>query len=106
MLDHNPLAASVKGERYEASVPDTLDLADRMGLAVNALTNVWYPSERYALAFNVDFSRRPPLISINHLTDAYLNIPAKFIEALVACRLGSGSRQEYRGGPGRPRRAA
>jgi hypothetical protein len=93
MLDHNPLAASVRGERYEASVPDTLDLAHRMGLAVNALTNVWYPSERYALAFNVDFSRRPPLLSINHLTDAYLNIPAKFIEALVVCRLASGSRQ-------------
>ena len=49
MLDHNPLAASVKGERYEASVPDTLDLADRMGLAVNAMTNVWFPSERFAL---------------------------------------------------------
>ena len=93
MLDHNPLAASVKGERYEASVPDTLDLADRMGLAVNALTNVWFPSERFALAFNVEFSRRPPVLSINHLTDAYLNIPAKFIEALVVCRLASGSRQ-------------
>ena len=93
MLDHNPLAASVRGERYEASVPDTLDLADRMGLAVNALTNVWSPSARFALAFNVDFSRRLPLLSINHLTDAYLNIPAKFIEALVVCRLASGSRQ-------------
>ena len=93
MLDHNPLAASVKGERYEASVPDTLDLADRMGLAVNAMTNVWFPSERFALAFNVEFSRRPPVLSINHLTDAYLNIPAKFIEALVVCRLASGSRQ-------------
>ena len=93
MLDHNPLAASVKGERYEASVPDTLDLADRMGLAVNALTNVWFPSERFALGFNVELSRRPPVLSINHLTDAYLNIPAKFIEALVVCRLASGSRQ-------------
>ena len=37
MLNHNPLAASVRGERYEAPVPDTLDLADRMGLTVNAL---------------------------------------------------------------------
>ena len=64
-----------------------------MGLAVNALTNVWSPSARFALAFNVDFSRRLPLLSINHLTDAYLNIPAKFIEALVVCRLASGSRQ-------------
>ena len=33
------------------------------------------------------------MLSINHLTDAYLNIPAKFIEALVVCRLASGSRQ-------------
>ena len=106
MLDHNPLAASVKGERYEASVPDTLDLADRMGLAVNAMTNVWFPSERFALGFNVEFSRRPPVLSINHLTDAYLNIPAKFIEALVVCRLGLWEPAEYRGGPGRARRAA
>jgi hypothetical protein len=27
----------------------------------------------------------------SHLTDAYLNIPPKFLEALVLCRLGSGS---------------
>ena len=45
MLDHNPLAASVRGERYEASVPDTLDLADRMGLAVNvSMIRTYIPS--------------------------------------------------------------
>lgn len=32
MLDHNPIAKCTIGERYEAHVPDTLDLADRMGL--------------------------------------------------------------------------
>ncbi len=93
MLEHNPLAACARGERYETTAPDTLDLADRMGLAVNALTNVWYPpDERLALGFYVDFSRRPPVLFPSHVTDAYLNIPPKFIEALVLCRLASGSR--------------
>ena len=91
MLDHNPLAKCTRGERYEAEVPDTLDLADRMGLAINALTNVWYPEERFALGFDVDFSHKPAVLFPGHMTDAYLNIPAKFIEALVVCRLASGS---------------
>ena len=62
-----------------------------MGLAVNALTNVWIPEQKWALQFVVDFSRRPPVIFFNHRTDAYLNIPAKFIEALTLCRLASGA---------------
>lgn len=74
-------------------MPDTLDLAERLGLAVNALTQVWYPHERWALGFDVDFSRRPSILYTNHLTDAYLNIPAKFLEALVLARLASGSTQ-------------
>ena len=91
MLDPNPTAKCVLGDRYETQVPDTLDLADRMGLAINALTNVWNPDEKWSLAFDVDFSRRPTVMITNHLTDAYLNIPAKFLEALVVCRLASGS---------------
>ena len=90
MLNHNPMAKCTDGERYETEVPDTLDLADRMGLAINALTHVWNPDEKWALAFNVDFSRRPAVLTTNHLTDAYLNIPAKFLEALTVCRLASG----------------
>ena len=91
MLDHNPMAPCLRGERYEADVPDSLDLAGRMGLAINALTNVWDPEERYALAFIVDFSHRPSVLITNHLTDAHLNIPPKFLEALTVCRLASGS---------------
>ena len=79
------------GWHYEAMVPDTLDLAYRMSLAVNALTNVWIPGEKYALQFNVDYSRRPPVALTNHRMDAYLNIPPKFIEALALCRLASGN---------------
>ena len=90
-LEHNPTEAVLTGERYEASVPDTLDLAARMALSINALTNQFVPSERWALAFTVNYSRRPPVLFVNHSTDAWLNIPAKFIEALVNSRLASGS---------------
>ncbi|MBC8427737.1 glycoside hydrolase family 127 protein [bacterium] len=91
MLDYNPIAKCTIGERYKADVPDTLDLAGRMGLAVNALTNVWYPEEKWALGFVVDFSSRPAVLFPSHITDAYLNIPPKFLEALVVCRLASGN---------------
>ena len=70
MLDHNPIAKCTIGERYETDVPDTLDLADRMGLAVNALTNVWYPEEKWALGFVVDFSRKLVMLFPSHITDA------------------------------------
>ncbi len=39
-LVDNPLAGATEGERYHVQVPDTLDLADRMEMAINALTNV------------------------------------------------------------------
>ena len=90
-LDHNPMKIAIRGQRYEAEVPDTLDLADRMGLAINALTNVWDPKREYGLKFVVDFSRNPPVLFVNHITDVYLNIPPKFVEALALNRLASGS---------------
>ena len=92
-LSHNPMANCVLGERHEAQVPDTLDLADRMGLAVNALVNVWDPDERWSLALNVELSHRPAVLRTNHVTDAYLNVPPKFLEALVLSRLASGNEQ-------------
>ena len=67
----NPMKKAVTGHYYEAMAPDTLDLADRMALAINALTNVWIPEEKYALQFNVDYSRRPPVALTNHRMDAY-----------------------------------
>jgi hypothetical protein len=93
MFDYDPMAVCLNGERYQALAPDTLDLADRMALAINALTNVWHREENWGQGFLVDFSQRPPVIFPSHITDAFLNIPPKFIEALVFCRAGSGSRQ-------------
>jgi hypothetical protein len=91
MLNYDPTELCLKGERYPTRAPDTLDLADRMGLALNALTSVWYPQERWAQGFLTDFSQRPAVLFPSHITDAFLNIPPKFIEALTFCRLGSGS---------------
>jgi hypothetical protein len=84
MLDYDPTAYCLQGERYQ-------DLADRMGLVINALTNVWWKDEKWGQGFLVDFSQRPAVLYPSHLTDAYLNIPPKFIEALIFCRLGSGN---------------
>ena len=91
-LDHHPTQGCTVGQRYTTAAPDTLDLADRMELAINALTRVWYPEEQWALGFMVDFSRRPPVHYANATTmDAFLIIPAKFIEALIFCRLATGN---------------
>lgn len=91
MLDHNPVAKMLDEPLCATKMPDTLDLADRMRLAINALTNAFCPEEKWALQFVVDFSRRPAVIYPSHVTDAWLNIPPKFIEALTLCRLASGS---------------
>ncbi len=90
--DHNPVERCTAGERYEAMVPDTLDLADRMGLAINALTNVWYPDKKWAVGFNVSFGCRPAVrySSPGTVLDAFLAIRPKFIESMALCRLGSG----------------
>lgn len=88
---NNPILGALEGERYTTQVPDTLDLAERMALAVNALTNVFDARERQALYFTAHFSCRPPVLTANHPMDAFLNIPPKFIEALALCRLASGT---------------
>jgi hypothetical protein len=75
MLDYHPTRICLQGERTQTFSPDTLDLADRMALAIHALTHVWYPDEKWAQGFLVDFSQRPPVLYPSHITDAYLNIP-------------------------------
>lgn len=95
-LKSNPMEKAIAGHRYESMVPDTLDLADRMALAINCLSNYWIPEEKWAINHLVDFSRKPASIFPNvniSLTDAYLNLPPKALEALALCRLGSGSSQ-------------
>jgi hypothetical protein len=74
------------GERYEAMVPDTLDIEERAALAVNGLTGPLDAQKDYMLYFGVSFKSNPP--SMYHgSSDVRV---AKFEEALPLLRLASG----------------
>ncbi|MBN1918824.1 MAG: glycoside hydrolase family 127 protein [Verrucomicrobia bacterium] len=79
---------SYPGERYEAEVPDTLDLAERAALAINALTRVVDPEGGYELYFVAEFAEDPP-----KLYREWCGIfnTGKFLEALPLMRMMSGS---------------
>ena len=53
---------SYRGDRYEARVPDTLDIAERAKLAIRGLTGPLDPEDGYALYWNVN--GRHPLVRI------------------------------------------
>ena len=85
--NHNEVTIGAPpGEHYTATVPDTLDLAERATLAVNALTN-FRPDEGYAITQTYRFSQQPPMIGPpNWLTP-------KFLRTLPLVRLMCGSDQ-------------
>ena len=76
-----------RGERYEAMVPDTLDLQERAALAVNGLTGPTDPLADYEMYFSVFFSRNPPMM--RHDWNYHCQI--KFMESLPLMRTISGS---------------
>ena len=78
-----------EGQRYEAVVPDTLDLAERAALGVNGLTRTLDPRADYELYWVAGFHRNPPIMS----HDFNDHVQIKFHEALPLLRLASGSRQ-------------
>lgn len=75
------------GERYQATVPATLDIQERAGLAVNGLTGPLDPEKDYMLYFNADFRTNPPSM-LHRGSDICVT---KFQEALPLMRLASGS---------------
>src|SRR5262249_46722149 len=75
------------GQRYEDMVPDTLDIQERIGLAVNGLTGATDPEKDYMLYFTVQLLSTPP-----KMQDGDSDIcQTKFMEALPLMRLASGS---------------
>ncbi|MBN1308965.1 MAG: hypothetical protein JXA18_13665 [Chitinispirillaceae bacterium] len=77
-----------RGTRYIDSVPQTLDLAEMAGLAINGLTGPIDPDDDYSLYFQADWFRRPPVLRHEEGSDECLS---KFMGALVFNRLISGS---------------
>ena len=78
-----------EGNRYQASVPDTLDLTERARLAVNGLTGPTNPEADYELYFSLVLGNNPPYMY--HSFNDHVQI--KFYEALPLMRVASGSRQ-------------
>jgi len=76
------------GERYEAEVPDTLDLVERAALAINAMTRVVAPERDYEMYFVTEFTEDPPKLYLEW--DGIFNT-GKFLEALPLLRIMGGS---------------
>jgi hypothetical protein len=80
-----------KGQRYEAVVPDTLDLADRAAKAINGLTGTLDPQRDYEIYFRVYLNAQPAYL-FHDTTGLPTNNP-KFAESLPMMRAVSGSGQ-------------
>jgi hypothetical protein len=77
------------GERYEDTVPDTLDIAERAKLGVHVLTAIADPHAGYGIYWTADFARNPPVMT-HDFSDWVQNCEG-FDEALPLLRLASGS---------------
>src|SRR5215813_4407431 len=53
---------SLRGHRYQDSVPDTLDIGERARLGVNVLTSITDPDADYEIYWWADFFRQPPIM--------------------------------------------
>ena len=93
-VDLSPLLTEInlkpRGEYYQATVPDTLDLAERARLAVRGLTNFVDPAEHYEQYQVAFFNINPPYMG--HYGMAAGN-QGKIAESLLLARQMCGSRE-------------
>jgi len=78
------------GERYEALVPDTLDLQERARLAIHALTECTDAAADYQIYFLVRFRTNPPVMQHSAFDP---HVQPKFVEAIPLMRMISGSHE-------------
>ena len=76
-----------RGERYEALVPDTLDLQERAALSIIALTAPTDARADYELYWRVFFKHNPAMMQ----HDWSDQVQCKFLESLPLMRVMSGS---------------
>ena len=77
-----------KEERYQAEVPDTLDLAERAELALSGLSRTTDPDDGYMQYFLVYLNTRPPYMQHN---GPEVKCTAKFADAIPRLRFMCGS---------------
>jgi hypothetical protein len=80
--------AEVGGSRHESEVPDTLDLAERAALSVNALTGAADPEHDFETYLTAHLDQRPPYMKYLWANEVCLQKP---IQALPMMRVMSGS---------------
>ena len=78
-----------RGERYEDTVPDTLDIAERAKLGVHLLTAIADPRAGYEIYWSANFLRNPPIMS-HDSNDTVQNCEG-MMEALPLLRVATGS---------------
>ena len=81
---------SYRGERYEAVVPDTLDLQDRARLVLHCMTEATNPSADYEIYGIVQFLCRPPQMQMDW---GGPTVQVKFQEGVPLVRMICGSDQ-------------
>jgi hypothetical protein len=77
-----------RGASYADRVPDTLDLAERARLAINALTRLSDPEADYECWFTLQVNRKPMVMT--HEWSDYVGEQPKFMEALTLLRTVTG----------------
>ena len=81
--------AAYRGLRYEDTVPDTLDIAERSKLGLQMLTSITDPRADYEIYWLVDFSRNPPVMA--HDFNDWVTNCEGLMEALPLMRQATGS---------------
>ncbi|MCE9616432.1 MAG: hypothetical protein K8T26_19335 [Lentisphaerae bacterium] len=79
------------GQRYAATVPDTLDLAGRAALAIHGFGGTLDPALDYLPFGQVSYARRQPFM--DHWASADIGCGAKLCESFPMMRAMSGSTQ-------------
>jgi hypothetical protein len=78
-----------RGQWYEDTVPDTLDLADRLRLAIHAATSIADPMADCEVYWLVDFHRNPPTMA-HDFNDWVLQLEG-ILEGVPLARTACGS---------------
>jgi hypothetical protein len=75
----------VRGQHYQATIPDTLDIQQRAELVLNTMTNCTDPKNNYAPYDNMYVYRNPPVLRGTTM------INGKYVEATALLRYLTGS---------------
>lgn len=77
-----------RGERYEDSVPDTVDVAEQAKLAIHGLTSITDPTADEEIFWYLDIFRNP--VIMRHDMSDWVQMCEGFMEALPLLRIATG----------------